>query len=63
MLDEIAGSVSRAGFSRLAFLNAHGGNLALLGVAARDIRVRHGLMVAALNPLSVVFGEAKEPGR
>lgn len=57
VLDEVAASVGRAGFSRLAFLNAHGGNTALLAVAARDIRVRHGLMVAAFNPLAVAFGK------
>lgn len=61
VLDEIAASVRRAGFSRLALLNAHGGNTALLSVAARDARVRQGLMVAALNPMAVAFGEARTP--
>lgn len=50
VLDEISAGVARAGFSRLAFLNTHGGNSALLTVAARDARVRHGLMVANLQP-------------
>ena len=62
VLDEIAASVGRAGFSRLALLNAHGGNTALLSVAARDARVSHGLMVASLNPMAVAFGEARTQG-
>jgi len=65
VLDEISASVARAGFGRLAFLNTHGGNTALLQVAARDARVRHGLMVATLqpNPTAAVLerGEVQLP--
>lgn len=50
VLDDISGSVARAGFGRLALLNTHGGNTALLQVAARDARVNHSLMVAILQP-------------
>lgn len=53
-LDEISASLRRSGFHRLALLNSHGGNLALLTVAMRDIRVRHGLMVCLLNPVAAV---------
>lgn len=35
--------------SRLAFLNAHGGNSALLGVALRELRTRHGLRTFLLH--------------
>jgi len=65
VLDEVSASVARAGFSRLAFLNTHGGNTALLQAAARDARVSHGLMVATLqpNPTTAVLerGEVEIP--
>lgn len=42
---DIALGAKLAGFRRLAFVNAHGGNTALLAMMARDIRVETGLMV------------------
>ena len=50
VLHDIADSVKAAGFQRLAFLNGHGGNLALLEVAARDIRARTNLLCFCLQP-------------
>jgi len=50
VLHDIADSIKAAGFRRLAFINGHGGNTALLEVAARDIRVRTGLMCFCLQP-------------
>ena len=50
VLHDIAVSVQRAGFRRLAFINGHGGNSALLEVAARDIRAATGLMCFCLQP-------------
>ena len=50
VLHDIADSVKTAGFRRLAFLNGHGGNMALLEVAARDIRVRTNLLCFCLQP-------------
>lgn len=50
VLHDIAASVHRAGFRRLAFLNGHGGNVAVLEAAARDIRVATGLMCFCLQP-------------
>ena len=44
VLHDIAASVHRAGFRRLAFMNGHGGNTAVLEAAARDIRLATGLM-------------------
>lgn len=60
VLDDVGASVARAGFRRLALLNTHGGNTALLQVAGRDIRHRHGLMVVSINPMSAV--DAGRPG-
>ncbi|RYG90314.1 creatininase family protein [Loktanella sp. IMCC34160] len=42
---EIGASVARAGVERLVLFNGHGGNSALLQVAARDLRLRHDLIV------------------
>lgn len=50
VLHDIADNVKAAGFRRLAFINGHGGNLALLEVAARDIRVRTDLLCFCLQP-------------
>ena len=50
MLHDIAQSVHEIGFRRLAFMNGHGGNSALLEVAARDIRAATGLMCFCLQP-------------
>lgn len=41
VLMETAGSLHRAGFRRLALLNAHGGNRQVVEIAARDIHARH----------------------
>ncbi|HWG72483.1 MAG TPA: creatininase family protein [Acidimicrobiales bacterium] len=50
MLDDLGASLARAGVPRLVFLNGHGGNSALLRVACREIRVRHGLMTFLAHP-------------
>lgn len=46
MLRDIAASVARAGVRRLVYFNGHGGNTALLEVAARAARIDHGLICA-----------------
>lgn len=51
VLHDIAASVARAGFRRLAFLNCHGGNMPVLNMAARDIRVATGLMTFCIHGL------------
>lgn len=50
VLHDIARSVAEAGFRRLAFVNGHGGNVALLEMAARDIRAATGLLCFCLQP-------------
>ena len=42
---DIASSLAASGFRRLCFVNAHGGNSALLAMMAREIRVETSLMV------------------
>jgi creatinine amidohydrolase len=50
VLDDLGASLARAGVPRLVFLNGHGGNSALLRVACREIRVRHGLLTFLAHP-------------
>ena len=41
---EIGESVHRAGVNKLVIINSHGGNIALIDLAARQLRVRHGML-------------------
>jgi len=41
---EIGESVHRAGINKLVVINSHGGNIALIDPAARQLRVRHGMI-------------------
>jgi creatinine amidohydrolase len=41
---EIGESVARAGIRKLVIVNSHGGNLAIIDLAARQLRVRHGML-------------------
>ncbi len=42
--NEIGDGVHRAGCRKLVFANSHGGNVALIDIVARDLRVRHGML-------------------
>jgi creatinine amidohydrolase len=46
---EIGESVGRAGIRRLVILNAHGGQPQIMEIVARDLRVRLGMFVVAVN--------------
>ncbi len=66
VLHDIASSVAASGFKRLCFVNAHGGNSALLAMMAREIRIATGLMVfntftnaGAPDPVEIPELEAK----
>ena len=41
---EIGESVFRAGIKKLVIINSHGGNIALIDLAARQLRVHHGML-------------------
>jgi creatinine amidohydrolase len=43
---EIGESVHRAGLRKLVIVNSHGGNTELIGIVARELRVRHNMLVA-----------------
>ncbi|WP_269585473.1 creatininase family protein [Roseibium sp. Sym1] len=52
---EIGESVARAGIRKLVLINSHGGNVPVLDIVARDLRIRHGMFVTATNWLR--FGQ------
>ena len=49
VMTEIGESVARAGFRRLVLLNAHGGNRAVIDLAALALRERQGMLVVRAN--------------
>jgi creatinine amidohydrolase len=48
-LVEIGESVARAGVRKLVLINSHGGNSEVLGIVARELRVRHGMLCVATH--------------
>lgn len=49
VLRDIAQSVARAGVQRLVLFNGHGGNTAILEIAARDMRIAHDLIAVSCS--------------
>lgn len=56
-LMQIGQSVARAGFSKLVFLNAHGGNVPVLQMAARALRIENNMLVVAAGWMAMGFPE------
>jgi creatinine amidohydrolase len=46
---DIGASVARAGVRKFVLFNAHGGQLSVMDIVARDLREQHALMVVAAN--------------
>ena len=53
--DMVAG-IARAGFQKLVLMNWHGGNSHLMGVLARDIRIRQRLPTFLIDIVSIFMG-------
>ncbi len=53
---EIGESIARAGVRRIVFANSHGGNIALLDVVTRELRVRFEMLAVHANWMR--FGDA-----
>src|SRR5262249_52968472 len=49
MLVEIGESVRRTGLRKLVLANSHGGNVSVIATAARELRVRHGMLAVATH--------------
>ncbi len=45
MYMELGDSVARAGVRKLLFLNSHGGQVAVMEIVARDLRIKHDMVV------------------
>jgi creatinine amidohydrolase len=50
VIEEITSGIAASGFRRVVLLNCHGGNMALLEVAARDVRIKTGMMAFTIFP-------------
>ncbi len=62
VVEDIAGSVARAGFQKLVFMNAHGGNTGLLDVLGRDLHQSLGLLVFGLELPNLYSAPVAAPG-
>lgn len=49
MWTDIGASVAAAGVRKLVFLNSHGGQIAPMDIVARDLRIKHKMIVVAAN--------------
>ena len=61
VLDDIGRSLAMTNARTLVFVNAHGGNSALLQVALRDLRLKYGFKTFLVQPFTV-SGEGNEFG-
>ncbi|WP_166238683.1 creatininase family protein [Paenibacillus turpanensis] len=57
LLLDIASSLQRSGFRKLVLFNTHGGNVDVLNMMARDIRIATGLAVFRLDPGTLQLSE------
>lgn len=55
---ELGLSVARSGIQKLLIFNAHGGQVSLMDIVARDLRCEHGLMVYSSNWYQLPLGDA-----
>jgi creatinine amidohydrolase len=55
---DIGASVARAGLKKMVLFNAHGGNVGLMDVVARELRARHGLLVFGTSWYQLPLGDA-----
>lgn len=44
---DIGDSVARAGLRKLVIVTSHGGNVPIMDIVARELRIRHGMLVVA----------------
>lgn len=57
---DIGASVARAGVRKLLLFNSHGGQVSVMDIVARELRVRHGLLVYGSNWYSLPLGDEVE---
>lgn len=49
LVRDVGAGVARAGLRKVVVVTSHGGNVAAMDIAALDLRVRHGMLVAATS--------------
>ncbi len=57
---ELGECVARTGIKKLVLFNAHGGQVSLMDIVARDLRVKHDLIVYSVNWFTLPLGDAVE---
>ncbi|MES2974336.1 MAG: creatininase family protein [Pseudomonadota bacterium] len=57
---ELGECVARTGIRKLVLFNAHGGQVSLMDIVARDLRVKHDLIVYSVNWFTLPLGDAVE---
>ena len=55
---ELGESVARTGIKKLVLFNSHGGQVSVMDIVARDLRVRHDLIVFSSNWFTLPLGDA-----
>lgn len=61
VLEQIGASVARAGVRRLACLNAHGGNVPVLQMLCRSLRLKHDMLAVTAGWIGMGFPEGAVP--
>lgn len=46
---QIGDSVARAGLKKMVIVTSHGGNVPIMDIVARELRIRHGMLVVATS--------------
>ena len=54
---EIGACVARAGVKKLVLFNSHGGQVSVMDIVARELRMKHGLMVWSTNWYTLPLGD------
>ena len=57
---ELGASVARAGIKKLLLLNGHGGQVSMMDVVARELRMKHGLLVYSASWFGLVDDAANQ---
>jgi len=60
-LSEIVASVADAGVRKLILMNAHGGQISVIDIVARDTRIRHDMLVVAASWFALGLPEGVIP--
>ncbi|MFS4549271.1 creatininase family protein [Comamonas resistens] len=57
---QLGACVARAGVKKLLLLNGHGGQVSVMDIVARELRIKHGLLVYSASWFGLVDGAANQ---